>query len=134
MLATVQDAPRRLTPVMLRVIPDRACARRGGCFQSGRRNRRAIKQWNRLGDPPSKTQNKTGSGGVNFGRRSGVNFRSRLTSNRFEILDSMDWDNGLNRPADIPLALCESIEFRAKREKDFDGKDVPPLVSNRETD
>jgi hypothetical protein len=26
MLATVQDAPRRLTPVTLRVIMDRACA------------------------------------------------------------------------------------------------------------
>jgi len=26
MLATVQDAPRRLTPVTLRVILDRACA------------------------------------------------------------------------------------------------------------
>jgi hypothetical protein len=28
MLATVQDAPRRLTPVTLRAILDRACARR----------------------------------------------------------------------------------------------------------
>ncbi len=30
MLDTVQDAPRRLTPVTLRVILDRVCARRGG--------------------------------------------------------------------------------------------------------
>ena len=54
MLAAVQDAPRRLTPVTLRVILDRACACRVKRIQSGRRNSHTVEQRNMPGDQLSK--------------------------------------------------------------------------------